>query len=227
MIQVGQGYIKVNDVMGDDLKVVNTARLSFAGSSNSLEDKDKKLIRYLAANKHMSPFRGCFVTFEIEMPLFVKYQWIKHIIGGEYQFKDTQFNEVSRRYTSKNINTWWPKAWREQSEDNKQASVKADWDEYRVNAADSMYFNAIQTCLHAYDGLIAAGVCREQARAVLPEATYTKVVWTAGLQAITNFIELRDHPHAQQEIRDYAVAMKELVTPLFPTSMEALLDANK
>ncbi|MDB4725808.1 FAD-dependent thymidylate synthase [bacterium] len=217
------GYVSLVDSMGSDLKVVQAARLSFNKTSDELDEKDKKLIKYLGDNKHTSPFRGCMVTLEIQMPMYIKNQWIKHIIGGEYQFKDTQINEVSRRYTSEDLAFEWGPEWREQSPDNKQASNEAEFTEQEVNAMDAIYFDLQQHAMTAYRQLSSLGVAREQARKCLTMATYTKVVWTASLQAVAHFIKLRNHSHAQAEITEYAQAVETLVSPLYPNAMEALL----
>ena len=88
------------------------------------------------------------------------------------------------------------------------------------------YENGCIRAFMSYEGLLEMGVCKEQARMVLPLALYTEVYWTASLQAVAHFLNQRLDPHAQWEIREYAKAVKELVLPLYPHSLNALLEAE-
>jgi thymidylate synthase (FAD) len=129
----------------------------------------------------------------------------------------------SGRYRVLNEEFYIPKVYRKQSTDNKQAS-EGELDAYEQEQADSYYQNAINFAYTQYQNLINAGVCKEQARGVIPVSFYTEFYWSASLQAVANFITLRDHSHAQQEIRQYAIAMKELAMTVCPEGLSALLE---
>jgi thymidylate synthase (FAD) len=216
-----KGYVKVVDLLGSDLTVVNAARVSFGSSSDVMGDKDRRLVEYLAKNHHDSPFRHVMVTFHIKWPDFVARQTIKHTIGinGSEQHKDHAWNEISGRYVELE-DVYFPKEWRAQSDDNKQASkglISAQ------QHAKGIYDNFVRDALASYRSLIDMGVARELARIVLPFSTYTEVIWTASMQAIVNFVSLRDHPHAQYEVREYAKVIDTFMTDLFPETYPIML----
>jgi len=180
-------------------------------------------MRFLARNKHWSPFRHIMVQFRVRAPEFVMRQWYKHVVGAEttsgYPTKDHAWNEISGRY--KPVNEFHiPRVWREQSEDKKQGSSGVLEDALQDRATE-VYAEAMQEVTAAYDTLKSLGVAKEQARLILPLSQYTEVYWTASFQAIANFIELRDDTHAQEEIREYAHAMREMMDSLYPETMDA------
>ena len=211
-----KGFIEVIDHLGNDLTVVNSARVSFGKRKTELDNSDKKLIKYLIQHKHWSPFRHLQVQFHIKAPEFVMRQWYKHVVGIETtsssMTKDHAWNEISGRYVP--VEDYYiPKEWRAQSEDNKQAS-KGSIKEQEV--ATQKFNESMQRTMEIYHDLLNLGVAKEQARIVLPLNQYTEVYWTASFQAIMNFIELRDESTAQYEIREYAIAMKELLSQIYP-----------
>lgn len=211
-----RGFVEVVDKLGTDLTVVNSARVSFGKRKTKWDEKDRMLVKYLAENKHYSPFRHLIVQFHIKAPEFVMRQWYKHVVGIEtsssYPTKDHAWNEISGRYVPVN-DFYKPEIWRAQSENNKQAS-EGIIDEQET--AHNLFDITMETIIENYHRLIELGVAKEQARIILPLNQYTEVYWTASFQAITNFIELRDDPHAQWEIRQYAIAIKELLYELYP-----------
>lgn len=215
-----KGFIEVIDHLGTDLTVVNSARVSFGKKKEILDDSDVKLMKYLKDNKHYSPFRHVMVQFHIKAPEFVMRQWYKHVVGIEttssYPTKDHAWNEISGRYTKMSETDYYtPQEWRTQSENNKQASDGLVSLHNQQRASD-WFKAAMDHTYHYYNALLAIGVAKEQARIILPLNIYTEVYWTASFQAIANFIELRDDPHAQLEIREYAIAMKELMSEIYP-----------
>jgi len=217
-IHVGlTGYVSIPDggVFGDDLTVVNTARVSYNKQSETWGDKDERLLKYLWDHEHTSPFRHASIRFEIKAPIFVLRQWMKHQIGCSW-------NEVSYRYTQfEEPEVFYPGLFRSQDAKNKQAGTGilplADQDK-----ANEILHDGYLAAYKAYNDLIDMGVCREQARIVLPVGIYSKAVWTASLQAIMHFIDLRLDESAQKEIRDYAVAIKTLAQQHFPQSIKLL-----
>lgn len=222
------GFVELIDSLGSDLTVVNSARVSFGKRKKELSDGDKKLIKYLADHQHWSPFRHVQLQFHCKVPEFVARQWYKHVVGIAYSeggaaSVDHAWNEVSQRYVdASEFDFYVPDGFRQQSEDNRQASMDTP-----VSDPDGMIKKSFdQHCdaaLTLYHQLVSQGVAKEQARAVLPLSIYTEFYWTASLQAVANFIKLRKHAGAQYEIRLYADALEQLVKQVVPTSYEALL----
>jgi thymidylate synthase (FAD) len=212
-----KGYIDFLEQFGNELTIVNAARVSFGNYHDTWESKDKGLLKYLWVNKHMSPFRHVILRMRIHAPEVVMRQLYKHVVGieatsGESSLKDHAWNEISGRY--KEVEEYHkPQVWRAQSEDNKQAS-KGEIDDQVM--ADILYEETLDDIIKCYYDLLDLGVAREQARLILPLSQYTTVIWTVSLQAVLNFIDLRDHDHAQYEIREYAKIMKTYIENNFP-----------
>jgi len=221
-----KGFIEVIDSLGNDLTVVNSARVSFGKRKEVFDENDKKLVKFLAKNKHWSPFRHLMVQFHIKAPEFVMRQWYKHVVGIETSSsssaKDHAWNEISGRYVPV-TDFYVPSNWRRQSKDNKQASEGSIDDQ---SAATDIFENIMKDILSSYEKLLENGVAKEQARMILPLNQYTEVYWTASFQAIMNFIELRDEETAQWEIREYAVAMKELMFEIYPEITKIWFEVN-
>ena len=211
-----KGFIEVLDKLGSDLTVVNSARVSFGKRKEVFDDSDRKLIKFLAKNKHWSPFRHLMVQFHVKSPEFVMRQWYKHVVGAETSSssfaKDHAWNEISGRYVPLN-EFYIPTNWRQQSENNKQASEGSIKNQ---KEADDIFNGAMNQILDAYQKLMDIGVAKEQARIIIPLNHYTEVYWTASFQAIMNFIDLRDEATAQWEIQQYAKAMKEMMYDIYP-----------
>ena len=207
------GFLRLVDHMGSDLAVVRAARVSFdadwrAGNS---EKSDERLLRYLLNNNHVSPFESVTFTFEVKCPIFVARQWHRHW--------SWRFNEVSARYTELPEEFYLPQDSKitTQSKDNKQART----DEQHPQAHDISY-HIMSSCKKSfanYKFLLELGCPRELARSVLPVATYIRFFATANLRSVLNFLDLRDHNHAQYESRVYAQAMKKLIVPIVPVIM--------
>lgn len=216
-----KGFVEVKAHLGSDLTVVNSARVSYGNESAELEERDVKLIEYLAKNNHTSPFRHCFVTFHIKAPEFVARQWYKHIIGCNFSVGDTGshgWNEISGRYVEYDPEFYIPEKFRAQSRDSKQASVESN-----ELPGTSVVLQRSKEAFETYKELLSAGVAKEQARMVLPFNTYTEYYWTASLQALSHFCQLRKHSHAQHEIREYAWAIAEETAKLYPFSFTSLI----
>jgi len=210
------GFVRLIDYMGSDLSIVNAARVSFGKNKEKFDPTDQKLLKYLAKHNHTSPFRHTAITFHIKAPIFVFRQWMKHRIASE-------FNEISGRYVEFAENDFFvPNLFRKQSKENKQGStgeIAASDTKY----AKELYLEACQNSITNYKKLIDIGVCREQARCVLPLGLYSEAYWTVGLQAIAHFIELRTDNHAQWEIQQYANAISCITEEIFPIGLKALL----
>lgn len=201
------------DHMGDDLRVVNAARVSFGNTKKEFNPKDIKLIKYLADHKHMSPFEHNILTVKIECPLPIRSQIQRH--------RTFSYNEISRRYTDKGLNFHTPTVLRKQSESNKQASYGAV-DEETQKAFMVEIEEYQQKGLELYEGMIASGICREQAREILPQGLMTEFYMTGNLRNWNHFIELRIHEHAQYEVQIIAQEINKILMDKFPISMKAL-----
>ena len=205
--------------MGNDLTVVNAARVSFGKESEwdyeesdgysfkqHMKLKDKKLIKYLAKHKHISPFGHCFASFHVKAPVFVARQLQKH--------KFLRWNEISRRYTDSEPELYNPAEWRGRSDDKKQGS------EGVVLGLDIGDINTM--CKETYNRLLSKGVCPEQARMVLPQSMMTEWYWSGSLDAFADMCNLRCKPDTQYETQLVAWDLYYHMKELFPVSWIAL-----
>lgn len=203
------GEVVLIDSMGSDKTVVNSARVSYGKDIEELNDKDIKLIKYLYDHKHTTPFESCMMTFRFTVPLFVRSQHHRH--------RTWKFNELSRRYTSDNLQFYLPKKWRVQSDSSKQASEVGDLD--HVHQSHHLEVHCKKS-LELYNDMLGDGVAKEMARMVLPQNLYTVYYGTIDLKNAIDFLRLRLHPHAQLEIRLVAEAMQTIMRNLFPETMK-------
>ena len=223
-----KGFIEVIDSLGNDLTVVNSARVSFGKRKDKWDKSDERLVRYLAKHKHYSPFRHLQVQFHVKAPEFVMRQWYKHVVGIETtsnsSAKDHAWNEISGRYVEVE-DFYIPEIWRKQSKDNKQAS-EGELDDEHNSRAKWYYKVALDTTKNLYDKMLTMGVAKEQARSMLPLSQYTEVYWTASFQAIMNFIELRNEKTSQVEIQEYARVLLEHMNEVFPMTTKLWSEAH-
>ena len=210
------GHVRLFEHMGNDLSVVRNARVSYdAEWRDSGEQKDARLINYLMKNRHTSPFEAVTFTFGIKCPIFIARQWHRH--------RTWSYNEVSARYTELPSEYYIPSADQltTQSTSNKQMRTdeKLPYADLLVGHINDMCHRGHQD----YRWLLEQGVPRELARGVLPLNTYTHFFGTVDLHNLFHFLELRLHPHAQWEIRQYALAILELIEPIVPVSTAAFV----
>ena len=152
-------------------------------------------------------------TFHVRCPLFIGRQWFRHMSGS--------FNEVSRRYNTVNATDFWfPESWRTNDRANKQSSSSLEMSDEEVLYLHKIYNDALDESKKTYEKLIEAGVAREQARAVLPMAAYTDFYWSVNARSLFNFLRLRMHESAQEEIQVYANRILEIVKPIAPWTFE-------
>lgn len=211
------GFIRLTDSVGTDQTVVKTARVSYGNETKGAE-ADRKLLKYLLDNKHETPFEHLVFTFHVKCPIFVARQWFRHRIGS--------FNEISGRYVKLDTEFWIPMEWRSNNQDNKQSSAQADYSLQETAHLSTIYHQAINECETAYEQLLDSGVAREQARGVLPLATYTEFYWTVNARSLFNFLRLRMDTAAQYEIQVYAKAILDLVKPIAPWTFEGFSHTN-
>lgn len=205
-----KGFVKLIEFMGGDQRAVDSARVSF-GSVSKGEAQDRKLIEYLLANAHFSPFEHSVFQFHVKCPIFVARQWMRHRIAS--------YNEISSRYTEVQDEFYYPEAFRAQDRINRQGSVRSGALEQEKMLA--VYDKAIKASYAAYQELLEAGAAREMARMALPVAQYTQFYWSINARSLLNFIELRTDAHAQHEIRLYADAIQEIFREKMPWTWEA------
>jgi thymidylate synthase (FAD) len=197
--------------MGDDLDVVNAAKVSFAKESKEFDDNSVRLIKYLAKHKHMSPFGHCFASFHVKAPIFVARQLVKH--------KFLRWNEVSRRYVDDEPEFYYPDVWRGRSADKKQGSEGV----VKLEGVDEQIVDDYAAeALTAYQVLLEAGVAPEQSRMVLPQSTMTEWWWSGSLDAFGDMCNLRCKPDTQYETRLVADQISDKMRELFPVSWQAL-----
>lgn len=230
---------------GSDLSVVNAARVSFDKHSNELVPKDEKLIHYLAKHKHTSCFEHMGATLKLKVPIFIARQIQRH--------RTFSYNEISRRYVDSEPEFFWPDKWRARAENAKQGSsdsevtsmeVSIGWHkdcpaeqitecpvELHIRDAfesgrnpNTEYRYFLVSALHMYQDMLDSGIAPELARIVLPQSLYTEFYMSGNLRAWSHFLHLRLDGHAQKEVQDVAQMVADILTPLFPVSMQALLE---
>lgn len=207
--------------MGDDLTVVNAARVSFGTESQAFNLKDAKLIHYLADHKHFSPFEHCVATFIIECPLYIRSQIHRH--------RTFSYNEVSRRYTSEDALTFHlPEYWRLQHSSSKQCSSGLVLEDVSQNTEiDQKVISLLSEAGQLYTRMLELGVARELARAILPQCMMTRFYMTGNLRNWAHFLALRLDSHSQEEVRIIAEQVKSALHSLFPVSLEALVGVTQ
>ena len=220
----GIGSVEYVSHNGDDVMFVNAARVSFGAHKEKIDDKDIKLIRYLIDHNHTSPFEHCSITFRFVVPLFIRSQHHRH--------RTWSYNEISRRYTSVDMQFYEPESFRTQHKSNRQASndelINPDMNDFTNRPlpvppylASEAVSNHNTRSLGLYNQLIDKGICREQARGVLPQNLYTQYYGTVDVHNLLKFIDLRSHEGAQWEIQQVAKACLTIAEHYFPVTVEA------
>ncbi|KKP36018.1 MAG: Thymidylate synthase ThyX [candidate division TM6 bacterium GW2011_GWF2_32_72] len=203
----GISSLELIRVSGSDLDIVNAARVSFGKMADEISPKDESLIKYLLEHDHTSPFEHNQFSFRVKAPIYVVRQWMRHRMAS--------YNEISYRYVQAPLEFYVPSNWRWQDKDNKQSSFGA----YKDSDVLDGYKKTLNFAAKIYLELIEKGVCREQARGVLPVCTYTEFIYSCNLHSLMHFLKLRLHPHAQYEIRVFAEGLLKLVLPHFPIAL--------
>ena len=213
------GRVEYVQHVGSDKMCVNAARVSFGAENDfPIDEKDEKLISYLIKHRHTSPFEHSLITFKFTVPLFIRSQHHRHRVWN--------FNEISRRYTSENIKFYEPLQFRTQHKSNRQASNTSDlinpiWDAKERTMLSTRIEHHHEECLCLYNDMMEAGVCREQARGVLPQNMYTSYYGSVDMHNLLKFVSLRTHEGAQWEIVKVAEACLKIAEGLFPVTVKA------
>lgn len=211
---LNKGFVRLVDYMGSDARIVASARVSYGKGTKSVRE-DRGLINYLMRNSHTSPFEQVVLTFHVKLPIFVARQWVRH--------RTARLNELSGRYSVLRDEFYEPAAdtLRTQSQVNKQGRS-----EEKLNAKE-----AHEILIHLeegrkedykrYSAMLEKGLAREVARVALPLSLYTEWYWQMDLNNLFHFLELRLHPHAQYEIRQYARVVADIASRVAPMAFEA------
>lgn len=211
------GYVEVLEIFGNDLTVVNAARVSFAKESHTMTGADEKLITYLAKHNHISPFFHPQIRLRLKMPIFVAREWFRHTVGFSR-------NEVSRRYVDTPAECYIPSADQLRERDTNKKQGSKDTPPPEAVLAHEYIRDATEKSMDCYKELLALKVAPEVARMVLPQSMYTEFVETGSLYAYARLCLLRLDPQAQKEIREYATVLDALLRERFPISWKALLE---
>lgn len=206
------------DHMGSDLTVVNAARVSFGKRKNEFDDKDARLIKYLAEHGHMLPFRHPHVSFHFKAPIFVARQLVKHQVGMSW-------SEISRRYVKGSPEYFMPDVLRAAADNVKQGSADSAMSEH--DSWVTVFDRFSQEACDLYDEAIEAGMAPELARMILPTNTYTEWHWTGSLLAWAHLWKLRVEHSAQKETQDCVRMIAPTMEKLFPVSWGVLTNENK
>ena len=210
------GFVRLIDYMGSDESIVQAARVSYGKGTRKVSE-DRGLIRYLMRHKHTTPFEMVEFKFHVKLPIFVARQWIRH--------RTANVNEYSGRYSVMKEEFYLPEpdVISEQSKSNKQGrdkplpeNVRSEFREYLSTSQKDAY--------GAYLNYLETGVTRELARINLPLSLYTEWYWKIDLHNLFHFLKLRLDPHAQMEIREYAIVMADMVKRVCPVAYEAFED---
>ncbi len=211
------GFVRMVDYMGGDDSIVQAARVSY-GKGTKKVSQDRGLIRYLMRHRHTTPFEMVEFKFHVKLPIFVARQWIRH--------RTANVNEYSGRYSVMKEEFYIPpkEEIRFQSTVNKQGRDEEEVPEELKEKFVQFLQKANQTGYQQYSDLVEEGLARELARIGLPLSLYTEWYWKIDLHNLFHFLALRMDPHAQKEIRDYAVVMSEMVKTVCPMAWEAFED---
>ena len=211
------GFVELLETFGDDLTVVNAARVSFAKESTQFSEQDGKLVRYLAKHQHVTPFFHPQIRFRIKMPIFVAREWYRHQIGFAR-------NEVSRRYVDSEPECYCPGKEDIRARDPKAKQGSKLEPVVFNDVAEDIMRESAKEAMHTYNHLMKEhNVAPEVARMVLPQSMYTEFIETGSLAAYARLCALRSDPTAQKEIRDYAAAVGKLLEKVFPVCWPALM----
>ena len=221
-----EGYVRLVDTLGDDLSVVNAARVSYDKESNEFTERDAKLIKFLLREKHTSPFRHAALTFEVYAPLFVARQWWKYAVASSHVDEQNGWNESSRRYITEDEKFYipLPHEWRSKPENSKQGSGEPVDEEIGQKYFD-MLCQAVVDGTEAYHQAMDDGIAPEIARLFLPAyGMYVRWRWTVSLQGVLTFLDQRLEHDAQYEIQKYAEAVLNLTKQAYPETTSMLYE---
>lgn len=217
------GSIELLSIMGDDLSIVNAAKVSFSSSVDEMNDQSVGLLNYLLKNKHATPFEHVIFKFRIKCPIFVAREWFRH--------RWSSFNEMSMRYHIPNeIQFYIPddNSIREQVGKPGSYQFQPIVDDRVINNTKSLMKSVYDMANSAYKALIEDGVAKEIARSVLPVGQYSEFIWTVNARSLLNFLSLRNSEHAQYEIREYAKIIEDhILKQYLPITYDSFISNSR
>ncbi len=211
------GELSLVKVCASDLDVVNAAKVSFNATVSEMDDHCKGLIRYLVKNKHGTPFEHNYFQFRVKAPIFVFREWHRHRVGHSYNEWSARYSKLEPEfYLPSKLTTQVGKPGRYTFEDIEDDNGLKQWmlESYRSSYID-------------YENLLDEGVSKQQARSVLPVATYSEMIWSCNARSLMNFLALRNSDQAQFEIREYAIAAEKFFEEAMPITYSAFVDNNR
>lgn len=216
------GEVELLDVLGNDLSVVNAAKVSFAAQVKEMNEASIGLINFLMKNKHATPFEHVIFKFRIKAPIFVTREWMRH--------RWSSFNEMSMRYHIPPVINYYIPAYdkirKQVGKPGAYSFEEIDNPEVK-DAFYSIFRNSILEADDAYHKLIEAGIAKEIARCVLPVSQYTEFIWTVNARSLINFLSLRNEESAQYEIQEYAKVIEQLFSKIMPITHEAFENSGR
>lgn len=219
---LNEGRLEIISAMGSDLDIVNAARVSFSSYQSEMDDRAEGLINFLMKNRHATPFEHVIFKFYVKCPIFVAREWFRH--------RWSSFNEMSMRYYApQTIDFFVPGQFDLRKQVGKPGSYSFEPinDMSTYSEVTQRMNDVYEFAYDTYKALLAKGVAKEVARAVLPVGQYTEFVWTVNLRSLINFLTLRNDEHAQKEIRDYAQVIELIFENLLPTTYKAFVDNGR
>jgi thymidylate synthase (FAD) len=216
------GHVVLDDHMGDDLAIVNNARVSFNEQGETMDERNAGLIGFLMRNRHGSPFEAVTFRFDVKAPLFVFREWHRHRIGHSY-------NEWSARYSVIEPEFYVPQRDYIRHQVGKPGAYtfeRLEDDELAAEVA-ARILQSQRDSYDDYEEMISEGVAKEVARVVLPVGTYSRMKWTCNLRSLMHFLSLRNSEHAQREIRDYAIAVEYFASSICPVAMQSFIENGR
>ena len=215
------GFVRLDGTLGDDLAIVNHARISLARHKDVMDTGDEKLIAYLMRHRHGTPFESVHFSFHVRVPIFVAREWMRHRIAS--------YNEMSARYVKMEMDFYTPYGDFIRTQKGKPGHYVMEpiYDPAKEYAVQSKMRAAYENCASAYQELIDMGVAKEVARDVLPVALYTEFYFDINARSLMNFISLRNHDTALKEIREYAIAIEQLFAQTAPVCYAAFIENGR
>ena len=209
------GHVHLIAALADDLDVVNAARVSFNQVVETMEERDEGLIRFLVREQHGTPFEHGFFKFRIKAPIFVFREWHRHRVGHSYNEWSGRYSKLEPEFYVPEIlvtQTGKPGAYTFEEHSDLDQPHWREWIKRRYDCA-----------FEAYEQMLDAGIAKQQARIVLPLATYSEMIWSCNPRSLMHFLSLRNSDQAQYEIREYARVVEDFFSEAMPVTHDAFV----
>lgn len=216
-----KGFIELTAYCADDLSVVNAARVSFNSQTDTMTEKDEGLIRFLMREKHGTPFEHNYLRFRVKAPIFVFREWHRHRVGHSYNEWSARYSRLAPEFYIPEVGTvvtqvGKPGNYSFEQLDEESATTYRKWLQDSCNLAYELYEKSMEL-----------GVARQQARAFVPVTMYSEMIWSCNARSLMHFLELRNNPNAQMEIREYAQVAELIFSDLMPVTAASFIENNR